>query len=322
MAEFLQHLINGISLGAVYALIAVGYSMVYGILQLINFAHGEVVMLGAVTAFLAAPMFGTPTEPSLPLFLGVFVITMLVCGIIGYLIERLAYRPIRDSPRMNCLITAIGVSLFLQYVTQLQIKLPAPINLGFASIHSFGFGAIPQSFPELLKKVNVVEWTIGEQTLTISNYQLVILVLTIILVLGLQWIVFGTKLGKGMRAVSESTEIAKMLGIPVNRVIAFTFILGSVLAAAAAILVSMMYPRVDAMMGSLLGLKAFVAAVLGGIGNLPGAVLGGLLMGVAEMMTVGYISSDFKDAIAFLILVGVLLVRPSGLLGKARLEKV
>jgi len=313
---------NGISLGAVYALIAIGYSMVYGILQLINFAHGEVVMLGAVTAFLAAPMFGTPMEPSLPLFLGVFVVTMLVCGVIGYLIERLAYRPIRNSPRMNCLITAIGVSLFLQYVTQLKIRLDAPINLGFASINSFGFGAIPQSFPELLKKVNVVEWTMGEQTLTISNYQVLIVILTIILVSGLQWIVFGTKLGKGMRAVSESTDIARMLGIPVNRVIAFTFILGSMLAAAAAILVSMMYPRVDAMMGSLLGLKAFVAAVLGGIGNLPGAVLGGLLMGVAEMMTVGYLSSDFKDAIAFLILVGVLLVRPSGLLGKVRLEKV
>jgi len=313
---------NGISLGAVYALIAIGYSMVYGILQLINFAHGEVVMLGAVTAFLAAPMFGMPIEPSLPLFLSVFVVTMLVCGLIGYAIERLAYRPIRNAPRMNCLITAIGVSLFLQYVTQLQIRLSTPINLGFASIHNFGFGAIPQSFPELLKKVNLVEWTIGGQTLTISNYQVVIIVLTILLVSGLQWIVFGTKLGKGMRAVSESTDVAKMLGIPVNRVIAFTFILGSMLAAAAAILVSMTYPRVDAMMGSLLGLKAFVAAVLGGIGNLPGAVLGGLLMGVAEMMTVGYISSDFKDAIAFMILVGVLLIRPSGLLGKVRLEKV
>lgn len=322
MVEFLQHLMNGISLGAVYALIAIGYSMVYGILQLINFAHGEVVMLGAVTAFLAAPMFGMPIEPSLPLFLSVFVVTMLVCGLIGYAIERLAYRPIRNAPRMNCLITAIGVSLFLQYVTQLQIRLSTPINLGFASIHNFGFGAIPQSFPELLKKVNLVEWTIGGQTLTISNYQVVIIVLTILLVSGLQWIVFGTKLGKGMRAVSESTDVAKMLGIPVNRVIAFTFILGSMLAAAAAILVSMTYPRVDAMMGSLLGLKAFVAAVLGGIGNLPGAVLGGLLMGVAEMMTVGYISSDFKDAIAFMILVGVLLIRPSGLLGKVRLEKV
>ncbi len=313
---------NGISLGAVYALIAIGYSMVYGILQLINFAHGEVVMLGAVSAFLIAPLFGQPVEPSLPFFLIIFVLTMLVCGAIGYTIERLAYRPIRKAPRMNCLITAIGVSLFLQYTTQLQIRLDSPIDIGVASIHNIGFGAIPQSFPELLQKVNVVEWQLGGEVLTISNYQLVILFMTLLLVAGLQFVVFKTKLGKGMRAVSESTEISAMLGIPVNRVVAFTFVLGSMLAAAAAIMVSMMYPRVDAMMGSLLGLKAFVAAVFGGIGNLPGAVLGGLVMGVAEMLTVGYLSSDFKDAIAFLILVAVLLVRPSGLLGKVRLEKV
>ncbi len=322
MAEFLQHLLNGLSLGAVYALIALGYSMVYGILQLINFAHGEVVMLGAVSAFLMAPFFGSPVEPSIVLFLVVLLLTMLICGFIGYFIERLAYRPIRKAPRMNCLITAIGVSLFLQYATQLQIKLPQPIDVGFASIGNVGFGAIPQSFPEILKKITVVEWEVAGEILTISNYQLVILLMTLILVLGLQWIVYSTKLGKGMRAVSESTDIAKLLGIPVNQIIAFTFVLGSMLAASAAIMVSMMYPRVDAMMGSLMGLKAFVAAVLGGIGNLPGAVLGGLLMGVAEMMTVGYLSSDFKDAIAFLILVAVLLIRPSGLLGKVRLEKV
>lgn len=295
--------------------------MVYGILQLINFAHGEVVMLGAVTAFFIAPLFGQPVEPSLGLFFIVFVLTMLVTGLIGFTIERLAYRPIRKSPRMNCLITAIGISLFLQYVTQLQIQIPK-VDLGFLSFQNIGFGAIPQSFPELIRKENWVSVQMGTESLTISNYQIIIIILTALLVAGLQWIVYGTKLGKGMRAVSESPEVAGMLGIPVNRVISFTFILGSCLAAAAAILVAMMYPRVDAMMGSLLGLKAFVAAVLGGIGSLPGAVLGGLLMGVAEMMTVGYLSSDFRDAIAFLILVAVLLVRPSGLLGKVRIEKV
>ncbi len=302
MSELLQHLINGISLGGVYALIAIGYSMVYGILQLINFAHGEVVMLGAVFAFVSSRHLFAGTEPSLTLFLEVLILCMTVCAVIGFFIERLAYRPIRKAPRMNCLITAIGVSLFLQYTTQLD----------------FMFGASPQAFPELMSRA--VAFSIGD--VPVSNLQVLTLSLSFLLMLGLQWIVYRTKLGKGMRAVSESTEFAAMLGVPVNRVISFTFILGSCLAAAAGIMSSMLYPRVDAMMGSLLGLKAFVAAVLGGIGSLPGAVLGGLIMGIAEALTVGYLSSAFRDAIAFGILIAVLLVRPSGLLGKMRREKV
>ncbi len=302
MSELLQHLVNGISLGSVYALIAIGYSMVYGILQLINFAHGEVVMLGSVFGFFVAPRLMQPLEPSTQMFVAVLLIAMVLCGFLGFFIEWLCYRPIRKAPRMNCLITAIGISLFLQYFTQLD----------------FVFGAIPQSYPELIK----TETLFSIAGVEVSNLQVLVLLLSITLVAVLQWIVFKTKLGKGMRAVSESTEIAAMLGIPVNRVISFTFILGSVLAAAAGTLVALMYPRVDAMMGSLLGMKAFVAAVLGGIGSLPGAVLGGLIMGLAEALTVGYLSSAFRDAIAFAILIGVLLIRPSGLLGRIKVEKV
>lgn len=303
MGEFFQHIINGVSLGSVYALIAIGYSMVYGILQLINFAHGEVVMLGAVFGFYAAPIIGgRPVHPSLALFFSVLLVAMALCGLVGFTIERLAYRPLRKAPRLNCLITAIGVSLFLQYFTQLD----------------FVFGAIPQSYPEMISQATVLD--LGG--LHISNLQVIVLALSFSLMAGLQWIVYRTKLGKGMRAVSESTDIAALLGVPVNRVVSFTFVLGSVLAAAAGTLVATSYPKVDALMGALLGLKAFVAAVLGGIGNLPGAVLGGLMMGLAEEFTVGYLSSSFRDAIAFAILIVVLLFRPSGLLGRTVVEKV
>lgn len=302
MEELLQHIINGISLGSVYALIAVGYSMVYGILQLINFAHGEVVMLGAVFGYWIAPLFGRPVNPSIQLFLVVLLLVMICCGALGFLIERLAYRPLRKAARINCLITAIGVSLFLQYFTQLE----------------FIFGAIPQSYPEML--VQSTFFSFGN--VQVSNLQAIVLGVSCVLVAMLQFVVFKTKLGKGMRAVSENTETAALLGVPVNRVISFTFVLGSMLAAAAGTMVATMYPKVDALMGTLLGMKAFVAAVLGGIGNLPGAVLGGLMMGLAEEFTVGYLSSSFRDAIAFAILILVLLFRPSGLLGKTRIEKV
>ncbi len=302
MAEFIQHLINGISLGSIYALIAIGYSMVYGILQLINFAHGEVVMLSSVFGFYLAPIVSNPFNPSSKLFIVVLLLSMALCGVVGFLIERLAYRPLRGQPRINCLITAIGVSLFIQYFTQLD----------------FVFGAIPQSYPEMIERK--ILFSIAG--IEVSNLQVVVLTLSFFLMLVLEWIVFKTKMGKAMRAVSESPEIAGLLGLPVNKIISFTFILGSVLAAAAGTLVSSMYPKVEPLMGSLLGLKAFVAAVLGGIGSISGAVLGGLVMGLAEEMTVGYLSSSFRDAIAFAILILVLLVKPSGLLGKSRIEKV
>jgi branched-chain amino acid transport system permease protein len=302
MGEFFQHLLNGVSLGSIYALIAIGYSMVYGILQLINFAHGEVVMLGAVFGFFAAPFFGIPVRPSFGLFSIVLLIAMALCSIVGLLIERIAYRPLRKSPRINCLITAIGVSLFIQYFTQLR----------------FVFGAIPQNYPELIER-NILA-TIGG--VEISNLQVLVLALSFSLMMILEFIVFKTKVGKAMRAVSESPEVAALLGIPVNRVIAFTFVLGSSLAAAAGTLVATMYPKVDPLMGSLLGLKAFVAAVLGGIGSISGAVIGGLIMGLAEEYTVGYLSSSYRDAIAFAILIVILLFKPAGILGVSRIEKV
>ena len=302
MSQFLQHFINGLSLGSVYALIAIGYSMVYGILQLINFAHGEVVMLGAVFGFWLAPKFMYPISPSIGLFFAVFGASMFLCGLLGFFIERLAYRPLRKSPRINCLITAIGVSLFLQYFTQLE----------------FIFGAIPQTYPEMITQATVFSFA----GVDVSNLQMIVIILSFSLMTILQFVVYKTKLGLGMRAVSENTEVSALLGVPVNKVISFTFILGSMLAAAAGTLVATMYPKVDAMMGTMLGMKAFVAAVLGGIGNLPGAVIGGLVMGLAEEFTVGYLSSSFRDAIAFAILILVLLFRPAGILGKTRIEKV
>lgn len=302
MTEFVQHLINGTSLGSIYALIAIGYSMVYGILQLINFAHGEVVMLGAVFGFFLAPVLGHSAQPSLGLFLSVLTLSMALCGLVGAAIERIAYRPLRKAPRINCLITAIGVSLFIQYFCQLD----------------FIFGAIPQSYPEMIERQVVIQMG----SLEISNLQIIVLALSFSLMGLLEWIVYGTKMGKAMRAVSESPEVASLLGIPVNRIISFTFILGSMLAAAAGTLVATVYPKVDPLMGSLLGLKAFVAAVLGGIGSIRGAVLGGIIMGLAEEFTVAYISSSFRDAIAFMILIAILLFRPSGLLGVQKVEKV
>jgi len=302
VAEFLQHVINGISLGSIYALIAVGYSMVYGVLKLINFAHGEVVMLGAVFGFFLAPILGYGGEPSLGLFFLVLFLAMLLCGMVGYLIERLAYRPLRHAPRVNCLITAIGVSLFLQYSTQLD----------------FFFGAIPQAYPEMIRGVPLFSFF----DVQVSNLQVIVLGLSILIMLALQWIVYRTKMGLGMRAVSESPKVSALLGVPVDRVVSITFVLGSVLAAAAGTFVATMYPKVDALMGLILGLKAFVAAVVGGIGSIPGAVLGGLLLGMAEEFTVGYLSSSYRDAIAFSILILVLLIRPAGLLGRVETEKV
>lgn len=301
-SDFLHHLINGLSLGSIYALVAIGYSMVFGILQLINFAHGEVVMLGAVFGVLLAPYLGYVGEPSALLFLQVLVLSMAICGLIGYFIERFAYRPLRNSSRLNCLITAIGVSLFIQYFMQLP----------------FIFGPNPRSFPDLIER-KVLAVFAGVE---VTSLQVTVFGLSFALMALLQLIVYRTKLGRGMRAVSENTQTAAILGIPVNKVVSFTFVLGSALGAAGGVLVASMYPRVDPLMGSLLGLKAFVAAVLGGIGNIPGAVLGGLLMGVAEQMTVAYISSSFRDAVAFAVLIIVLLIRPSGLLGKTRIEKV
>src|SRR5713226_5893677 len=304
MQEILQNLLNGIAVGAIYALIALGYTMVYGILKLINFAHGDVFMLGSFVGFYAGG-YAARHLPSQNGALGwgyaglVMLTAMVVCGLFGYLNERIAYRPLRNAPRIASLITAIGVSFFLEYGGQ------------------FVFGPDPKFFPQLVEK-HVLQFG----GITTTNYQLIVLVVAIIFMAILQYIVYGTKFGRAMRAVSFNYESASLMGIPTDRIISLTFVLGSALAAVAGILYGLSYPKIDPLMGILPGLKAFVAAVLGGIGNVPGAVVGGLLIGLIESFVSGSRFSNFTPAIAFVILIGILLFRPSGLFGKYEAEKV
>lgn len=322
MSTFLQQLINGISLGAIYSLIALGYTMVYGVLKLINFAHGDVYMVGAFMGYylanglgargaqaiglsadgvIARGLLGSGTlEPSLVTALAVMLLAMAICAVLGVIIERFAYRPVRKYSRLTALITAIGVSLLLENGGQVV------------------FGADPKFFPELFKKRNID--LVGGAS--INSADIIVLVIAFALMIGLQLVVFRTKTGRAMRAVSFNLQSAKLMGINTDRIIMFTFALGSALAAAAGVLVAMRIPRIDPLMGILVGLKAFVAAVLGGIGNIPGAMLGGLLIGITETMVVGYLSPTYKDAVAFAILILILLFRPSGLLGTAAQEKV
>lgn len=308
MTEFFQQLINGISLGAIYALIALGYTMVFGVLRFINFAHGDVYMLGAFVGLFLGPKVlgwfgGDPSYRAAGLVLPA---TMLACAGIGILIERLCYRPLREQPRLTVLITAIGVSLFLENGGQ------------------FAFGADPQSFPTLINDVAFEipqSWgRIAELTITVG--QVIVIVVTITLLVVLRVIVLHTRLGKAMRAVSFNPVAASLMGVNNDFIISFTFGLGSALAGAAGILTSIEQPSVDPLMGILPGLKAFVAAVLGGIGNLPGAVLGGVLIGITETMVVGYGSPTYRDAIVFGVLILILIFKPTGLLGQGEREKV
>jgi len=298
MTEFFQQLVNGLAWGSIYALIALGYTMVYGVLRLINFAHGDVYMVGAMVGYYAARLVtggGTFAR-----FAFVMLSAMLVCALLGALIERLAYRPLRKAPRINALITAIGVSLFLEYFGQ------------------WLFGADPKFFPTLIETREVVNF----HGVVVNNIQLAIFIVSFVLMFGLRFVVQKTKTGKAMRAVSFSHTASHLVGINVNRIISLTFVLGSVLAAAAGILVGLSNPKIDPLMGLMPGLKAFVAAVLGGIGNIPGALIGGLIMGVAETLVAGYISSTYRNALAFIILILILLFRPEGILGKSTREKV
>ena len=298
MEQFVQQVINGVSLGAIYALIALGYTMVYGILRLINFAHGDVYMVGAFAGYYCFHWFYGGANYGLAGLLAALAFAMAVCGLLGYVIERFAYSRLRKAARLNALITAIGISLLLENLGQLI------------------FGADPKDFPAFVERTTI---TVG--IVTISNIQLIVLITTVVLTLGLQYIVHRTKMGTAMRAVSFSHDAAGLMGINIGRVISFTFVLGSMLAAAAGILVGLYNPKIEPLMGIMPGLKAFVAAVLGGIGNIPGAILGGLIMGVAETFTVGYLSSTYRDAITFVILVAVLLFRPTGLLGTPQRTK-
>ena len=296
MSEFLQQLLNGLSLGAIYALIALGYTMVYGVLRFINFAHSDVFMVGAFIGYYLGKLV---PENTIWGGLVVLLVAMIGCALLGMLIEQLAYRPLRDAATLNVLITAIGVSLLLEYSGQVF------------------FGATPRTFPAVFPSVN---FNFGD--LVISSNQVVVIVVTALLMVGLQFIVHRTKIGTAMRAVSLNPKAAQLVGINNDVVISFTFGLGSALAAAGGILYALNYPSIDPLMGVMPGLKAFVAAVLGGIGNIPGAALGGLLLGTVETFVNGSQWSTYKDAIAFAILIIILLFRPAGLLGKSSIEKV
>ncbi|MCC7386820.1 MAG: branched-chain amino acid ABC transporter permease [Deltaproteobacteria bacterium] len=301
MTEFVQQLVNGLSNGAIYALIALGYTMVYGILKLINFAHGEVFMVGAFAGLMVQRGVGTQ--------LGVWVLLLAIVaagvagGTVAFLIERIAYRPLRKKPRIIALITAIGVSIFIQNVVAL----------------------LTRAAPYFWQPVFVAE---GSETALYAIEPFVtyadafVIGGALALMLLLQYIVYGTKMGKAMRAVSQNLDVASLMGINVNRVIAFTFVLAGGLAGAGAVLVGQKNGSVNYIMGLMPGLKAFVAAVLGGIGSVPGALAGGLILGFAETFVAAYLSSSYRDAIAFAVLIAVLLVRPSGIFGKYVPEKV
>lgn len=300
MNEFIQHTINGLALGSIYALIALGYTMVFGVLQLINFAHGDIFMMGSFIGLYFIRYVIPNAEPSIFTAIMVLVAAMVGSAIVGVIIEKFAYRPLRKAPRINILITAIGVSLFLEYGGQLV------------------FGASPQFFPDILPRKLI---DIGGDIILDSN-QLTIFVMSFVLMQILSFLVFKTQFGRSMRAISHSLETANLIGINVNRVILITFIIGSALAGAAGVLYGVAYPKIDPLLGLLPGLKAFIAAVLGGIGNITGAVIGAIILGLSETYVAGYISSTYRDALAFVILIVVLLVRPGGLLGSKKIEKV
>ncbi|HYQ14735.1 MAG TPA: branched-chain amino acid ABC transporter permease [Polyangiaceae bacterium] len=303
MSTFLQQVLNGLSLGSIYALIALGYTMVYGILKLINFAHGEVFMIGAYAGYFGAVGLGVDSygAAGFPLYLALLVLifAMAVAALLGVSIEFLAYRPVRSAPRLTPLITAIGVSLFLQNAAMLA------------------FSPNPRPYPPILREVR---FELGG--VIVTNVKLTIFVVAIGLMAGLSWFIQRTWTGKAMRAVATNLDAARLMGIDTDRIIRATFAVGSTLAAAGGILFGLDQIMINPLMGMLTGLKAFVAAVLGGIGNVRGAVLGGLLIGLAEQLTAGYLSPDYRDAITFVILIVILILRPEGLLGVVRPEKV
>lgn len=290
--EFIQQLINGLALGSVYALLALGYTMVYGIIQLINFAHGEIYMIGAFAGFYSATTLKLPLIPTL-------LVAMAVSSLAGIIIEKIAYKPLRNSPRITLLITAIGVSLLLQNSMRILV------------------GSDPKPFPDL---INAGALNIG--AVQIQWKTILMFLVSALLVIVLQFIVYKTKLGKAMRAASQDIEAASLMGINVNNTISFTFALGSALAGIAGVLVAISYPSITPYIGVMPGLKSFVAAVLGGIGSIPGALVGGLLIGILETLPKAYISTSFSDAIVFGILILILLIKPSGLLGKKANVKV
>src|SRR5712691_7433551 len=305
MDFFVQELLNGIATGALYALVALGFSMVYGVLKLLNFAHGDLYMIGAFAGYFVIQWFGGPTALAIPVPLLLLIMFVLAAGLVGGLgvaIERFAYRPLRNAPRIAPLITAIGISFFLENSVLLL----------------FGGQTRVYNTPDF---ISLTSW-INIGPVSIDSVQIMVIVLGAGLMIGLQLLVNSTKLGKQMRAVSADREAAEMLGINVNLTIAATFFLGSALAGVAGVMAGLMFNQVTNLIGFIAGLKAFTAAVVGGIGSIPGAMLGGLLIGIAESLITGYISSAYTNLIVFGILIVVMLVRPSGLLGRAQLQKV
>jgi branched-chain amino acid transport system permease protein len=305
MSFFFQELVNGITTGALYALVALGFSMVYGVLKLLNFAHGDLYMVGAYIGFFVIQLFGGAADLSIavPLLLVImFVVAAGLVGGLGVAIERFAYRPLRDAPRIAPLITAIGVSFFLES----------------SALLLFGAQFRVYNTSEFISLNSGIR--IG--SVTIDSVQILVLVLGLVLMTGLRMLVNRSRLGKQMRAVAADREAAEMLGINVNFVITATFLLGSALAGIAGVMGGLLFNTVTSTIGFIVGLKAFTAAVVGGIGSIPGAMLGGLVIGVAESMVTGYISSTYTNLIVFGLLIVVMLVRPSGLLGRAQLQKV
>ncbi len=304
MAYFLQQLINGLTLGAVYGLIAIGYTMVYGIIGMINFAHGEIYMIGAfvsVITFLILDSFGMAYIPMILLLM--LIVSMLFTSAYGWTVERIAYRPLRSAPRLAALISAIGMSIALQNYVQLtqgaRVKALAPIISGGITImEQDGF------------------------TVRVSFLQIFIFILTLVLMLGFSYLIEKTSLGRQQRACEQDRTMAALVGVNVDRTISLTFVMGAAMAAVAGMIVTLYYGVVDFYIGFIAGVKAFTAAVLGGIGSLPGAMLGGLLIGLIEAFWSAYFSIEYKDVAAFSILVLVLIFRPTGLLGKPEVEKV
>ena len=301
---FVQQLLNGLTVGSTYALIAIGYTMVYGIIGMINFAHGEVYMIGSYIAFMVLAGLAMLGIESLPLLIiGALIVSMIVTSAYGYSIERVAYRPLRGSNRLIPLISAIGMSIFLQNLVRLaqgsrDIAMPKLISGGLDIGPADGFHA------------------------TLSYMQLMIFVVTLVTMSALTFFITRSRMGRACRACAEDLEMTNLLGINTNGIIALTFVIGAALAAVAGLLLGMYYGVINPMIGFMAGLKAFTAAVLGGIGSIPGAVLGGLLLGITEAMTAGYFSGEYKDVVAFSLLILILLFRPSGILGRPEVEKV
>jgi branched-chain amino acid transport system permease protein len=306
METFIQQIINGLVLGSIYALVALGYTMVYGIMGLINFAHGEVVMIGAMVALMLIKLLAGSGLPVVVIMLLAFAAAALVCMAVGFAVERIAYRPLRRAPKLAPLITAIGISIILQNLAMLI------------------WGRNYHSFPPILPTTS--HEIMGA---SITTLQIVIVLIAAMMMAGLIVLIDRTRLGRAMRATAENPPIAQLMGVNINQIISLTFVIGSALAAVAGLMVSANYAIAHYYMGFMLGLKAFTAAVLGGIGNIPGAVLGGLLLGLIEALGAGYIGdltggflgSHYQDIFAFFVLIGVLVFRPSGLIGEKVSER-